>query len=718
MVTPTEVARNQLSAETYARAERLLPHNFKNLAFGTRVQPKWLEGTEQFWYTNRTREGSEIVLVDAEAGTREVLSEPPESRPQMATGEAPSPDGKLVMLVRDHNLVVRDVASGTETALTQDGEPGYSYGTPPDVTRFRALLEPLGAALPPIGLWSPDARRFATHRIDQRALPFMYLVQPRPPGGGRPVLHSMRYAMPGEPEISTADFLVADVSAGTITPMKLDPVPVPYASPFFFKNVWWDAGGRFLYLLRSDRASTEVWLDRLDSDTGEVRTLAHERSDSYIDLHPLFGHAPNVKVIGDGAEVVWWSERDGWGHLYLLDGASGETIRQLTSGPWLVRELVHVDEDERCAYFTAAGREPGSDPYVRGFYRVGLDTGEIVPLTADALDHEVGVSPSGHYFLDTFSRWDTPPVTAVRNHAGRIVMEVERADIELLREAGWQPPERFTVKAAGGETDLYGLLFRPLDFDPGGSYPILDDIYPGPQHGRVLPAFLGIPTSAYEPSMAALGFAVVTIEGRGTPLRSKAFREYAYGRLEMAGGLEDHVAGIRELAERHPWLDVDRAGIYGHSGGGFASVRAMLAYPEFYKVAVAASGNHDNLYYHAQWGEKYHGPVEGDRYVAQANASLAGNLQGKLLLIHGDMDDNVTPHLTMRLVQALIKANKDFDLLIVPNAEHGMLESQAYWLRRRWDYFVEHLLGCEPPRGYRIEGIPIDLERIAEMFGG
>jgi dipeptidyl aminopeptidase/acylaminoacyl peptidase len=346
-------------------------------------------------------------------------------------------------------------------------------------------------------------------------------------------------------------------------------------------------------------------------------------------------------------------------------------------------------------YFNASGRETGEDPYLRHLYRVNLDGSDLQLLTPEAADHEISFANSGRYFIDSYSRADLPTVSLLRSADGNVIRELARADVTKLAASGWKPPEPFRATAADGVTEICGLMFRPANFDPGKKYPVLDAIYPGPQTIKT-PKNFPATLAGDGQDMAQLGFVVVTVDGRGTPFRSKAFHDFSYGKLGTAGGLEDHIAALRQLAKVHAYMDLDRVGIYGHSGGGYATVRAMLTYPEFYKVGVASAGNHDMRGYLARWGEKYIGPVNGDNYLEAANPVLAANLKGKLLLAWGDMDDNVPPSLSMQLVSALIKANKTFDMLVLPNRNHSFF-NDPYFIRRRWDYLVEHLAGAMPP---------------------
>jgi dipeptidyl aminopeptidase/acylaminoacyl peptidase len=474
--------------------------------------------------------------------------------------------------------------------------------------------------------------------------------------------------------------------------------------------VWWSRDGSRLFFISRSRGDRDARLYALDPATGVTTLLVEERSDTQVQSSPTYPARPNAHGLASG-ETIWWSERSGWGHLYLYDPDG--SVRALTGGDWIVRDLVAVDEQARIALFSAGGRERGLDPYVRQLYRVSLDGGAVERLTDDELDHEATASPSGRFLVDVASWVSVPDSSRVLDASGDTVLELERADVRLLYDAGWQPPERFTVKAADGETDLYGLLYRPHGFHASQRYALVEDIYPGPQINAAGIRFCDS-RSGHAASMAALGFAVVVVDGRGTPFRSKAFQEHCRGPRD-AEWLEDHVAALRQLAERHPWLDVDHVGIYGHSGGGRASAHAILRHGEVYKVAVSLCGNHDDAVYYPGWSEKYHGFVEETDYRAHANPTYAANLTGKLLLIHGELDNNVNPYLTLRLADALMAANKDFDLLIVPNADHSMLVHQSYWLRRRWDYFVRWLQGVQPP-AYELADIPVTREALLERL--
>jgi dipeptidyl aminopeptidase/acylaminoacyl peptidase len=746
----------------YGAAERLLPHRWKDLIVSGRVQPNWVHARDLFWYSRTTAAGDEWLIVDASAGLRELAFDcetvaqvlsvgleravdpaelPIDSIELLEQGglglhiegqtwswdgatlvqtpmPAPkplfhslSPDSRLMVSVVDHNLVLCERKTGVERALTSDGRADFGYGDQPDISTLRFTLDLVGLRMPPAVIWSPDSRWLVAHRIDQRGLPLMHYVQSSPPDGGRPRLFSEHYAMAGDEATLRAELVVVDVATGKLTWANIPPLNVAFMAPISANEVWWARDSKRLYFLSGARGDQVLSLYALDPASGETRLLVKEQSETQVQVHPIWGSHPNVHVLGTG-EILWWSERSGWGHLYLY-GPDG-SVRPLTSGEWLVRDLVAVNEEKRELLFSASGRERTLDPYVRQLYRLELDSGEVERLSHDALDHDVVASPSGSYAVDVSSWLDVPERSSLRNGRGEVVLDLEKADATQLYEAGWAPPERFTVKAADGETDLYGLLYVPHDFDSALRYPVLDDIYPGPQIGAATIRFCERGTAEHAASMAALGFAVVVVDGRGTPLRNKAFQEWCRG---QHGGdyLDDHVAAIRQLAAKRPWLDLARVGIYGHSGGGRASVQALLRHPDFYKVGVAVAGNHDDEIYHPGWSEKYVGHPREVDYRNHANSPHADRLHGKLLLIHGELDNNVHPYMTLRLADALMTANKDFDLLLVPNADHALLVHKSYWLRRRWDFFVRHLHGEQPPE-YCIADIPIDVAMLLEAL--
>jgi dipeptidyl-peptidase 4 len=413
--------------------------------------------------------------------------------------------------------------------------------------------------------------------------------------------------------------------------------------------------------------------------------------------------------LSDTNEFIWYTERDGWGHLYLYDITTGKLKNQITTGNFAVWNTVKVDEKNRVIYFNAGGREKGRDPYFGHFYRVNFDGKNLQLLTPEDANHQVQLSPDGKYFVDNYSKPDVPTTSVLRDMNGKLIANLEKTDVTRLVAAGWKPPMPITVKDRDNKWDLYGLMFTPTNLDKTKKYPVVNYIYPGPQAGGVGTRSFGASRNDNQ-ALAELGFVVIVIDGTCNPLRSKAFHDSCYGNM-ADNTLPDQIAGIKQLAAKYPFIDADKVGVWGHSGGGFATAMAMFKFPDFYKVGIAESGNYDNRNYEDDWAERYNGLLQKtadgkDNYEDQSAPLYAKNLKGKLLLAHGGMDDNVPPYHTYLVVDALVKANKDFDLLIFPNARHGYGADSFYMMRRRWDYFVKNLLGAEPPKEYEIKMKP------------
>jgi dipeptidyl-peptidase-4 len=733
-----------LTAEDYERSERLLASTTNDLVLGDAVDPTWL-ADGRFWYRNRFEQGEEVILVDpaggaksrafdhermaaglsTASGTSQIAFGLPSSgfelddgsalfdvgdrryecdvssyvcRESQASSFAPtrsdvvSPDGTLAAFIRDHDLWVRSLDTGVETRLTTDGVEDFGYATNNAgwVRSDRPVLK-----------WSPDSRRIATFQHDGRGVRMMYLVRTEV---GHPEMDAWKYPLPGDSLIFRIERVVVDLDApagNRVVRLQMPPdqhrstVCDHIACGGTFADVEWSADGSHLVFVSSSRDHKRATVRVADAASGVVRDLFEEVEDTF------FESGANWRYLSERGQVLWRSQRDGWAHLYLYDAETGELERQVTSGDWNVLDVLHVDEAGGSVTFVGNEREPG-DPYFNYLYRVGLDGDDVRLLTPDNANHSVSLSPDRSYFVDAFSTPTRPPVSVLRDREGKRVLTLEEADITRLVASGWQPPIPFTVKARDGETDIYGLMFRPADLDDTKKYPVINYLYPGPQSGSVGSRSF---RSAHRDlqSLAELGFVVIELDAMGTPGRSKAFHDAYYANMGD-NGLPDQIAGIRQLAGRHEWIDLDRVGIYGHSGGGFASTGGILRYPDFYKVAVSQAGNHDNRNYEDDWGEKWQGLLETNpdgttNYDNQANQLLAENLKGKLLIAHGTMDSNVPPSNTMLVVDALIAANKDFDLLLLPNRGHGF-GNEPYMMRRRWDYFVRHLLGAEPPPEY------------------
>jgi dipeptidyl-peptidase-4 len=741
-----------LTADDYARAERFMPYNTTPLVSNGAVRPTWLPG-DRFWYRNQTAAGSEFVLVNASTGSRAPVfnhaglaaalssatgksyeagrlpfmqftmneegtaitvtvegrqwtcdvqgkqCNAADRRSTRSRNEALSPDSKQAAFIRDYNLWVRDITTGAETQLTSDGVKEFGYATDnAGWTRSdRAIL-----------VWSPDSKKIATFQQDERGVGEMYLVSTT---DGHPVLQAWKYPLPGDDVITTIQRVIIDVESTTV--VRLQMPPDQHRSSLCddvwcggeWQDVQWQPDGSQLAFVSTSRDHKHEWLRVADARTGAVREIMDESAETFFESG---NGRVNWRYLPNSNEVIWFSERDNWGHLYLYDLTAGQLKHKITTGEGNVTQLLRVDEQNRMLYFVAVGLEDGRDPYFRHFYRIGMDGKGLTLLTSEDADHTISLAPSGRFFVDAYSKPDVAPISVLRDLDGKLVSTLERANIARLLATGWKPPMPITVKDRGGVNDLYGLMYRPTNFDATKKYPIINRIYPGPQTGSVGGRSFSASRGDNQ-SLAELGFVVVEIDGLGTPWRSKKFHSAYYG--DMGDNtLPDQVAGMKELAKRYSWIDIDRAGIWGHSGGGFAAAGAMFRYPDFFKVGVSQAGNHDNRVYEDDWAEKWQGLLTKNadgttNYDNQANQLVAKNLKGKLLLAHGTMDGNVPPNNTLLVVDALIKANKDFELLMLPNRGHGF-GNEPYMVRRRWDFFVRWLMGAEPPAGYELKPPP------------
>jgi dipeptidyl aminopeptidase/acylaminoacyl peptidase len=606
--------------------------------------------------------------------------------------EVLSPDKQKAAFIKDFNLWVRDVKTGQQTQLTTDGQKDNGYAT--DNAGWAQSERP-------VLVWSPDSKKIATYQQDERKVNDMYLVNTQV---GAPKLKAWKYPFPGDKEIPMLSRVIINVDEPKV--IKLQAGTDPRRSTLSddikggagWADVYWSDDATKLVYVSTNRDHKQEKVRMADAQTGAVRDIFEETVKTQFES----GWADvNWRYLSKTNEILWFSERDNWGHLYLYDATTGKLKNQVTKGNWVLTNVVKIDEKNRVIYFTAGGLE-AENPYFSQLCKIGFDGKGFKVLTPGSANHTASFSPMGNFIIDTYSKPDVPPVTVLRNLEGKQIAEFEKTDVSKLAATGWKPVTTFSVKAHDGTTDIYGLMWVPKNLDPNKKYPIIDYIYPGPQGGSV-----GSWSFATERgdngALAELGFIVVEIEGTSNPLRSKSYHDMSYGNM-ADNTLADQVTGIKQLAAKYPYMDLDKVGIWGHSGGGFATAGAMFRYPDFFKVGIAESGNHENLNYEDNWGERYNGLVENSDYAAQANQNQAKNLKGKLLLAHGLMDDNVPPQNTLLVVEALEKANKNFDLVVFPNSPHGYGQHSYYMMRRRWDYFVKNLMGAEPPVEYQIKG--------------
>ena len=624
-----------------------------------------------------------------------------------------SSDSQKHAWIENNNLKYKHLNSKEIITLTKDGIPKFSYGESPFLGKGSTLARQNGALFPSALAWSPSGRYIFCIRLDERKINELPLIQHiKGDSPIRPEVHSIPYSMPGE-EISANEIYIFDTHSNSVVSHEEKPFPyfgmfhVDFVSSDDQYNFFWSPDEKYFYYLISDRGQYTITLKRLEIESGKISEIVTESSHTYVDMAPKITDYPAIRPLFKSNRLIWYSEKSGWAHLYMHDLSNGKELHEITSGEWRVREIIDIDEEEEIIYFTAGSKEPDYNPYWEGFYKINFDGSHLILLTKENANHIVSFNKKSKYFIDQFSAINTPQVTLLKHTEKESEKELLRADISELLKLGWTDPEYFSSKAADNVTDVYGAIFKPSYFDENKHYPILDYIYPGPQSLGLRDHSFGHDNGQVN-SIVELGFIIVIIEGRGTSERSKSYHDYSYGQLEDNGSIEDHIHIIKNIAKTRKYIDIDRVGMYGHSGGGYSTANALLKYSDFYKVGVASSGNYDNLEYNSRWGEKYQGKVSDEIYNDQATRNYVSGLTGKLLLTHGDMDDNVYMYHTLRLAHELIQNNKDFDMLIIPEIEHTLVDSETslkswkFFWRKRWDYFVQHLLNETPPRDFEL----------------
>ena len=749
-----ETETEQITSADYERAEQLLSWNLFGKVYAQSVNPQWID-PNRFWYRVTTPSGAVYKITDAGrrdtnpafdhgrlaaaiseyTGTEQSAASLPLQNlsfssdlstlrfthsgkivacsldtyvcdeegdaPQSPSNSVTSPDGTKAVFIRDYNLWVKDLISGEEMQLTTDGFQHYGYGI---------NNQGWSRSDTPIVKWSPDSDKLATFRLDERGVEMMTLWRTQV---GRPEADIWPYALPGDSIVPMLERVVIELDSDEPNLVPLDAAPshqrLSNCCGLIRNGEWgdneWSEDGSTLAFVSTSRDYKEVTLYLADASTGDVREVYHERDEIFFESNLSSRGVPNWRVLHESNEFIWFTRKDNWGHLYLHDLETGELKGRITQGEWNVMDIVHVNEAGRQIWFTAVGMEGASDPYHEKLMRVNFDGSGLTLLTPEDFHHDVELSPDMEYLVTTHSDFKTPPVSVLRNMDGEILMTLEEADATELYATGWTAPQPFVTKGRDGETDIHGIMFLPSHFDPDKKYPIINSIYPGPQTGSIGGRGFSTSRRGQAHALAELGFIVVQVDAMGTPFRSREFHTAYYGDMSD-NGLPDQIAAMRQLSERHEFIDIERAGMYGHSGGGFATASAMFQYPEFFKAGVSSAGNHDNRGYTYYWGEKYQGLLEEtgdgeDTYTNQANHLQAENLEGKLLISYGTMDTNVHPSMTLLVVNELIRHNKDFELIVMPNRGHGY-GNEPYHLRRSWDFFVEHLKGLEPPEAYRI----------------
>lgn len=724
------MALAQGTVEDYNRAYKLREKYNSKHVFYSNVNPQWIDGTNLFWYVRNTPEGNEYVKVDAGKQKRTALFDqqklsaalesstgkdidpmqlpiqrchvtpgadtlrfvyegkrwcfdirrnrltdegqlpaPGRQRHWMEVddekGGAPvtSPDGKYVAFIKNDNICVREVATGKETQLSQDGTPGNYYSS---------YIQ-----------WSPDSKLVAAFRIRPAQKRYVYYVESSPADQLQPKLHKQEYAKPGD-ELAFKVPCIYGVENGK----RLIPSTDLFSHQYEIYALQWNSDSKGITFEYNERGHKVYRVLEVSAEDGSVRPLIEEKEEKYVNYPRIFRH-----FLADGKRIIWSSERDNYNHLYMYDRATARPTHQITKGEWYVREVQYVDEENQQIYFSANGMNKDEDPYLIHYYRIGFDGKGLTALTPEEGMHKAWYSSDYKYLVDVYSKVDQAPVAVVRSAAdGKIVMPLEKADIAQLTANGWKAPEVFTAKGRDGKTDMWGIIYRPSNFDPAKKYPVIEYIYSGPGDQYVPKTF-----SSYNwwmTSLAELGFIVVQVDGMTTSFRSKEFEEVCYKNLKDAG-LPDHIAWIKAAAQKYPYMDIDRVGIFGCSAGGQESTTAVLLHPEFYKAAYSACGCHDNRMDKIWWNELWMGYPVDDSYKECSNVENAHLLQRPLMLVVGEMDDNVDPASTMQVVNALIKANKDFELVVIPGAHHTMGED--FGEHKRYDFFVRNLMGVNPP---------------------
>lgn len=758
---------DSLSKADYARAAQFHPQAVRKLVLNVAPVPNWIPGTEIFWYAHQIPGGVEFRTVNAESGKAEAafnhlalaktLSRElgqPVSNTQLPISDlqfssdlkslsfsaggrhfackrdgsacdkatAPvrdpatvvSPDGSRAIFERDHNLWLRDLPGGAGRQLTTDGTADFAYR----YTAFKTTYveERRGQADPtyPGATWSPDGRYVLAVRSDFRGVKHApYVVEYMPPDSPRPIAHEIAMPTPADAPATPHALVLIDLKDGAIVPVDGGALGFHDYAPYWaiVGQPGWDMEGGELFLVTSTRDSRALGVVAINLETGASRAVLDERAEQYLNLNPIDYAVPNVRLLPERKELLWWSERSGWGHLYRYDAKTGALKNAVTQGDWAVFDIARVDEAAGQVFFTAGGKEAGRNPYYRHLYRVNLDGSDLRLLTPENSDHAytnfparglnghydtpaTRFSPSGRYFVDTHSTVSQPPTTVVRKADGALVGKVVDADVSALLATGWTPPERLVAKSADGKYDVHGVLMKPTNFDPTKRYPVIEQIYAGPQVSFAPQAFtdsIGA-RAAYMQALSELGFLIVVQDGRGTPRRSRAFHK-APMNDEDSFALVDHVEGIKAAARTRPYMDLDRVGITGISFGGYASARAMFLFPEFYKAAVSIAGPHDYRSMISSISvERFFGvPGKGnDSYARVSNLHLAERLKGKLMLVAGEIDQNVPFNQTVALSDALVRAGKEFDLVYIPNATHDV-GYHPYVAQRQAGFFTRHL---------------------------
>lgn len=735
---------SQVTVEDYQRADKFLRQKLDKNIYHSWVAPVWQSNGNVFVYSVSTRNGKEFFSVDLKAKHKypafdheklaKILSdslnkevkpyELPLSRlkyvggdefsfwvnkdqwtyysdknilqsklkdQQFSSKESQSPNGKWIAFIDNGNLFLREKDTGEEFQLTANGSPenGYGHTLNWNLTRNDSKGEKNDYSIEVY--WSDDSQKLIAPKLDRRNTRRLQLFKVDVDGYQSEIV-SYERSLAGDTAVTIADFHLFDVNTKKSTRIDLPENPA-----FLGTGIYTFKDNPKAYHVRYYRGYKTRELFEIDLETGNTRSVLTESyPKTFVDIY-----TETLEVDHKNNEFIWRSEQDGWSHLYRYDLATGKIKNQITKGDFYVYGVEHFDSKNGTVWFMAGGVDPSRDPYQKYLYSVDIKGKNLRLLTSEEATHDVSISPNKDYFVDNYSSHKDPNIAVVRNlKNGKILMEVEKTDIDDLLKMGWKPAETFSMLADDGKTTLYGTIIKPTNFDPTKKYPVIDGTYTGP-HTIQAPKTFSRSVLNMDLSLAELGFVVVNIDGRGSAYRSKAFHDVSYARLGY--GLVDHVYVIKKLAEKYSYIDAHRVGIYGHSAGGYDATRALLLFPDFYKVGVSSAADHDHRMEKVWWPELYQGFPVDSQYHNQSNVTNASKLKGNLMIVTGDLDNNVNPSATYKLAAELVKANKDFELIILPNNNHDTCYWNKYFLRKRWDFFVKHLLSEEHPKEYEIE---------------
>ena len=735
----------QGTLKEYENASKFMGYNLSKLYYNQFVTPKWIEGTSSFTYVMNTRKGKEYFLVNSKTKKQDNAF-PQEEFTQIlnqkltssytafalpmneinfnislesftflidtlvyrydlklktirlenkslenSSHSVMSPDSTKLLIWENHNLLIKDLKTNKSVYLTTDGSELNGYGSVGDWYEVidQTIGEKYSYALE--AYWSNDSKKIIVPKFNRSKTLYMNMLKWEPEDGLRPHLMSYERAMPGETDLTTVTYSVIDVSTGKTTEIDIASSP-----EFLGTYIYWGRNNEKAYKIDYERGYTERRVIEINPLNGKTRLLLDEKTMTSVDVALEF-----FQEIPKSNEFIWMSEQDGWNHLFLYDLTSGKLKNLITKGDFVVRSVEWVDEVNRKVYFMACGVNSNEDPYFKKLYVVNFDGSGFKLLSNENADHIISISEDHTCFTDNFSRIDQPNTAILKKlKDGSEILLLAKGDITDLINLGWSAPEAFKVKGRDGKTDIYGVIYRPFNFDSSKKYPVIDGTYSGPHTIRSPKTFKKALINDDLP-LAQLGFIVMNIDGMGSAFRAKEFRNHSWKNLGDIGA-EDHIIAIKEMAKKYSYIDTSRVGIYGHSAGGYDAVRALIIHPEFYKVSVSSAGCHD-LKIDKVWWPEHHMGIVGPHYDEQSNIVNAEKIHGKLLLVHGDLDNNVNPVATLRLVAEMIENNKDFELLIVPGHDHYTLYNDKYFIRKRWDFFVENLMRVEIPKEFKIK---------------